>query len=140
MEPKTLTINGERAVLMDVKAAVSLAYYDGAADSETKALTDTDVSRAIKYNEVVTGNTFKRILGYNSKPGAKRIAKEKALASVFKTHTSVGPRERIYFADNPRPEQFFFLDDILDPTRRVRGYTEYILYAIVTHFQHYNRN
>ena len=49
-------------------------------------------------------------------------------------------RERVYYIENPNEDTFNFLDDVLNKDKKVRGYSEYILYSLFNNYFDYIKN
>lgn len=137
---KRITINEEKAVFADIKSAVSLAMFDSELSRYDGSI-DTDVRRAVMYNKLVFENLVKRIFSYSqSKEGKKYNLNEKSVLEMLKKEATVMWKDKVYFVEEPTEETFYFLKDILDKDRKVRGYSEYILFSLFNHYMDYIKN
>jgi len=137
MANKKITLNNkEKAVFLDIKSAVSLAMFDSEL-SRFDGSIDIDVRRAVIYNKVVFENMIKRLFSYTScRDGKKYVLKEKDLIKIL----NANPNEKLYYIENPNEDTFTFLIDILDQKKKIRGYSEYILYSLFNHYFDYIKN
>ena len=137
MANKKITLNNEeKAVFLDIKSAVSLAMFDSEL-SRFDGSIDFDVRRAVIYNKVVFENMIKRLFSYTScKDSKKYELKEKDLMKLL----NANPNEKLYYIENLNEETFTFLIDILDQKKKIRGYSEYILYSLFNHYFDYIKN
>ncbi len=137
MANKKVTLNNEeKAVFLDIKSAVSLAMFDSEL-SRFDGSIDFDVRRAVIYNKVVFENMVKRLFSYTScKDSKKYELKEKDLMKLL----NANPNEKLYYIENLNEETFTFLIDILDQKKKIRGYSEYILYSLFNHYFDYIKN
>ena len=59
----------------------------------------------------------------------------------IKNESNLISRERIYYIENPNEKTFEFLNDVLEKDKKkVRGYSEYILYSLFNHYFDYIKN
>ena len=137
MANKKITLNNEeKAVFLDIKSAVSLAMFDSEL-SRFDGSIDFDVRRAVIYNKVVFENMIKRLFSYTScKDSKKYELKEKDLMKLL----NANPNEKLYYIENLNEETFTFLIDILDQKKKIRGYSEYILFSLFNHYFDYIKN
>ena len=137
MANKKVTLNNEeKAVFLDIKSAVSLAMFDSEL-SRFDGSIDFDVRRAVIYNKVVFENMVKRLFSYTScKDSKKYELKEKDLVKLL----NANPNEKLYYIENLNEETFTFLIDILDQKKKIRGYSEYILFSLFNHYFDYIKN
>ena len=93
------------------------------------------------YNKIVFENLVKRLFSYsNSREDKKDRLKELSLIKILKNNTMSLSKERIYYIENPNDKTFEFLNDVLDENKKVRGYSEYILYSLFNHYFDYIKN
>lgn len=138
MANRKITINKENAVFIDIKSAVSIAMFDSEISRYDGSI-DVDVRRAVVYNKIVFENMLKRLFSYtNSRENNKPEMSEKDLNKVF--NISQFSKEKVYSIENPDENTFAFLNDILDPNNKVRGYSEYILFSLFNHYLDYIKN
>lgn len=140
MVNKKLTIKGEKAVVADIKSAVSIAFFEEEL-SVYDGTIDEDVRRAVIYNKVVIENLMKRLMSYGmylEDSNNEVKIKQKKLHRIFggenKWHYS-----KLYYAET-EDNSFDFLKDVLDKNKKVRGYSEYILYSLFAHYFDYTKN
>ena len=140
MSNKKFKLKEERAVLADIRAAISIAIFDSEINNYDGSV-DTDVRRAVMYNKIVFENLVKRLFSYsNSREDKKDRLKELSLIKILKNNTMSLSKERIYYIENPNEKTFEFLNDVLDENKKVRGYSEYILYSLFNHYFDYIKN
>ena len=140
MSNKKFKLKEERAVLADIRAAISIAIFDSEINNYDGSV-DTDVRRAVMYNKIVFENLVKRLFSYsNSREDKKDRLKELSLIKILKNNTMSLSKERIYYIENPNDKTFEFLNDVLDENKKVRGYSEYILYSLFNHYFDYIKN
>lgn len=137
MANKKITLNNEeKAVFLDIKSAVSLAMFDSELSRYDGSI-DFDVRRAVVYNKVVFENMIKRLFSYTAcKDSKKYELKEKDLIKIL----NANPNEKLYYIENLNEDTFTFLIDILDQKKKIRGYSEYILYSLFNHYFDYIKN
>lgn len=137
MANKKITLNNEeKAVFLDIKSAVSLAMFDSELSRYDGSI-DFDVRRAVIYNKVVFENMIKRLFSYTAcKDSKKYELNEKDLIKIL----NANPNEKLYYIENPNEETFTFLIDILDQKKKIRGYSEYILFSLFNHYFDYIKN
>lgn len=139
MANKKIMIKEEKAVFVDIRSAISIAMFDSEI-SRFDGSIDGDVRRAVMYNKIVFENLLKRLFSYClSREDKKDKIKELSLVKVLKQETSLS-KERLYYIENPTLDTFSFLDDVLDKKKKVRGYSEYILYSLFNHYFDYIKN
>ena len=132
MYGKKFKIKEEKATILDIKSAVSIALFNGL---------DTDVRRAITYNKIIFEDLSKRLFSYyNSREDKKNKLKEISLVRALKKNSNLLNKERIYYIENPNLNTFEFLDDVLDKEKKVRGYSEYILFSLFNNYFDYIKN
>ena len=130
MYGKQFKIKEEKATILDIKSAVSIALFNGELNNKDIEL-DTDVRRAITYNKIIFEDLTKRLFSYyNSREDKKNKLKEISLIRALKKNPNLLNKERIYYIENPNLNTFEFLDDVLDKEKKVRGYSEYILFSL----------
>lgn len=137
MANKRITLNNkEKAVFLDIKSAVSLAMFDSELSKYDGSI-DFDVRRAVIYNKVVFENMIKRLFSYTACKDCKKYElKEKDLIKIL----NANPNEKLYYIENPNEDTFTFLIDIFDQKKKIRGYSEYILYSLFNHYFDYIKN
>lgn len=139
MATKKITIKEENAVYVDIRSAVSIAMFDSELNRFDGSI-DEDVRRAVMYNKIVFENLLKRMFSYClSREDKKDKQKELSLIKVLKQETCIS-KERLYYIENPTENTFSFLNDVLDKNKKVRGYSEYILYSLLNHYFDYIKN
>ncbi len=141
MVNKKLMINGEKAVLADIKSAVSIAFFDEEL-SRFEGSIDEHVKRAVIYNKVVVENLIKRIFSAhmhieNNDEDIKQ--KQIQLRGMFYHDSEYKGYSKIYYADLEK-ELFSFVKDICDENKQVRSYSEYIIYSLINHYFDYIKN
>ena len=140
MYGKKFKIKQEKATLLDIKSAVSIALFNGEFNNKDIEL-DTDVRRAITYNKIIFEDLSKRLFSYyNSREDKKNKLKEISLVIALKKNPNLLNKERIYYIENPNLNTFEFLDDVLDKEKKVRGYSEYILFSLFNNYFDYIKN
>ena len=76
MQSKKFKIKEEKATILDIKSAVSIALFNGEFNNKDIEL-DTDVRRAITYNKIIFEDLSKRLFSYyNSREDKKNKLKE----------------------------------------------------------------
>ena len=76
MYGKKFKIKEEKATILDIKSAVSIALFNGELNNKDIEL-DTDVRRAITYNKIIFEDLSKRLFSYyNSREDKKNKLKE----------------------------------------------------------------
>lgn len=139
MYGKKFKIKEEKATILDIKSAVSIALFNGELNNKDIEL-DTDVRRAITYNKIIFEDLSKRLFSYyNSREDKKNKLKEISLIRALKKNPNL-LKERIYYIENPNLNTFEFLDDVLDKEKKVRGYSEYILFSLFNNYFDYIKN
>ncbi len=135
---KRFKIREEKAVFVDIKSAISIALFDMNDDVNM----DDDVKKAVMYNSVVFEDLIKRLFSYQaSREDRKDKVKERSLIKMLqKDIKSNNKRERVYYIENPNEDTFNFLDDVLNKDKKVRGYSEYILYSLFNNYFDYIKN
>ena len=135
---KRFKIREEKAVFVDIKSAVSIALFDINDDVNM----DDDVRKAVMYNSVVFEDLMKRLFSYQaSREDRKDKAKEKSLIKMIQKDIKTdNKRDRVYYIENPNEDTFNFLDDVLSKDKKVRGYSEYILYSLFNNYFDYIKN
>lgn len=135
---KRFKIREEKAVFVDIKSAISIALFDMNDDVNI----DDDVKKAVMYNSVVFEDLIKRLFSYQaSREDRKDKVKERSLIKMLqKDIKSNNKRERVYYIENPNEDTFNFLDDVLNKDKKVRGYSEYILYSLFNNYFDYIKN
>ena len=137
---KKFKIKEEKATILDIKSAVSIALFNGEFNNKDIEL-DTDVRRAITYNKIIFEDLSKRLFSYyNSREDKKNKLKEISLVIALKKNPNLLNKERIYYIENPNLNTFEFLDDVLDKEKKVRGYSEYILFSLFNNYFDYIKN
>lgn len=140
MYGKKFKIKEEKATILDIKSAVSIALFNGEFNNKDIEL-DTDVRRAITYNKIIFEDLSKRLFSYyNSREDKKNKLKEILLVRALKKNPNLLNKERIYYIENPNLNTFEFLDDVLDKEKKVRGYSEYILFSLFNNYFDYIKN
>lgn len=140
MYGKKFKIKEEKATILDIKSAVSIALFNGEFNNKDIEL-DTDVRRAITYNKIIFEDLSKRLFSYyNSREDKKNKLKEISLVIALKKNPNLLNKERIYYIENPNLNTFEFLDDVLDKEKKVRGYSEYILFSLFNNYFDYIKN
>ena len=140
MYGKKFKIKEEKATILDIKSAVSIALFNGEFNNKDIEL-DTDVIRAITYNKIIFEDLSKRLFSYyNSRENKKNKLKEISLVRALKKNPNLLNKERIYYIENPNLNTFEFLDDVLDKEKKVRGYSEYILFSLFNNYFDYIKN
>ena len=140
MQSKKFKIKEENATILDIKSAVSIALFNGELNNKGIEL-DTDVRRAITYNKIIFEDLSKRLFSYyNSREDKKNKLKEISLVRALKKNPNLLNKERIYYIENPNLNTFEFLDDVLDKEKKVRGYSEYILFSLFNNYFDYIKN
>ena len=140
MQSKKFKIKEEKATILDIKSAVSIALFNGEFNNKDIEL-DTDVRRAITYNKIIFEDLSKRLFSYyNSREDKKNKLKEISLVIALKKNPNLLNKERIYYIENPNLNTFEFLDDVLDKEKKVRGYSEYILFSLFNNYFDYIKN
>ena len=128
MSSKKFKLKEEKAIFDS-----EISNYDGSVD--------TDVRRAVMYNKIVFENLVKRLFSYQaSREDKKDKLKELSLIKMIKNDTLSLSKERLYYIENPDEKTFEFLNDVLDKNKKVRGYSEYILYSLFNHYFDYIKN
>lgn len=136
MANKKITLNEEKAAFLDIKSAISLAMFDSELSRYDGSI-DIDVRRAVIYNKVVFENMIKRLFSYAAcKDCKKYVLKEKDIIKML----DANPNEKLYYIESPNENTFNFLIDILDEKKKVRGYSEYVLYSLFNHYFDYIKN
>ena len=93
------------------------------------------------YNKIVFENLVKRLFSYkSSREDKKDKLKELSLIKMIKNESLSLSKERLYYIENPNDKTFEFLNDVLDKNKKVRGYSEYILYSLFNHYFDYIKN
>ena len=135
---KRFKIREEKAVFVDIKSAISIALFDMNDDVNM----DDDVKKAVLYNSVVFEDLIKWLFSYQvSREDRKDKVKERSLIKMLqKDIKSNNKRERVYYIENPNEDTFNFLDDVLNKDKKVRGYSEYILYSLFNNYFDYIKN
>ena len=137
MQSKKFKIKEEKATILDIKSAVSIALFNGELNNKGIEL-DTDVRRAITYNKIIFEDLSKRLFSYyNSREDKKNKLKEISLVRALKKNPNLLNKERIYYIENPNLNPFEFLDDVLDKEKKVRGY---ILFSLFNNYFDYIKN
>ena len=127
---KRFKIREEKAVFVDIKSAISIALFDMNDDVNM----DDDVKKAVMYNSVVFEDLIKRLFSYQaSREDRKDKVKERSLIKMLQ-------KDRVYYIENPNEDTFNFLDDVLNKDKKVRGYSEYILYSLFNNYFDYIKN
>lgn len=140
MQSKKFKIKEEKATILDIKSAASIALFNGELNNKDIEL-DTDVRRAITYNKIIFEDLSKRLFSYyNSREDKKNKLKEISLVRALKKNPNLLNKERIYYIENPNLNTFEFLDDVLDKEKKVRGYSEYILFSLFNNYFDYIKN
>lgn len=140
MQSKKFKIKEEKATILDIKSAVSIALFNGELNNKDIEL-DTDVRRAITYNKIIFEDLSKRLFSYyNSREDKKNKLKEISFVRALKKNPNLLNKERIYYIENPNLNTFEFLDDVLDKEKKVRGYSEYILFSLFNNYFDYIKN
>ena len=140
MYGKKFKIKEEKATILDIKSAVSIALFNGEFNNKGIEL-DTDVRRAITYNKIIFEDLSKRLFSYyNSREDKKNKLQEISLVRALKKNPNLLNKERIYYIENPNLNTFEFLDDVLDKEKKVRGYSEYILFSLFNNYFDYIKN
>lgn len=140
MQSKKFKIKEEKVTILDIKSAVSIALFNGELNNKDIEL-DTDVRRAITYNKIIFEDLSKRLFSYyNSREDKKNKLKEILLVRALKKNPNLLNKERIYYIENPNLNTFEFLDDVLDKEKKVRGYSEYILFSLFNNYFDYIKN
>ena len=140
MQSKKFKIKEEKATILDIKSAGSIALFNGEFNNKDIEL-DTDVRRAITYNKIIFEDLSKRLFSYyNSREDKKNKLKEISLVRALKKNPNLLNKERIYYIENPNLNTFEFLDDVLDKEKKVRGYSEYILFSLFNNYFDYIKN
>lgn len=140
MQSKKFKIKEEKATILDIKSAVSIALFNGELNNKDIEL-DTDVRRAITYNKIIFEDLSKRLFSYyNSREDKKNKLKEISLVRALKKNPNLLSKERIYYIENPNLNTFEFLGDVLDKEKKVRGYSEYILFSLFNNYFDYIKN
>ena len=140
MQIKKFKIKEEKATILDIKSAVSIALFNGELNNKDIEL-DTDVRRAITYNKIIFEDLSKRLFSYyNSREDKKNKLKEISLVRALKKNPNLLSKERIYYIENPNLNTFEFLGDVLDKEKKVRGYSEYILFSLFNNYFDYIKN
>lgn len=138
MYGRKFKIKEEKAVILDTKSALSIVLFNG----ELKNVElDTDVRRAVTYNKIIFEDLSKRLFSYyNSREDNKNKLREIAMIRTLKKKTNLINKERIYYIENPDTKTFEFLNDVLDKDKKVRGYSEYILFSLFNNYFDYIKN
>lgn len=138
MYGRKFKIKEEKAVILDTKSALSIVLFNG----ELKNVElDTDVRRAVTYNKIIFEDLSKRLFSYyNSREDNKNKLREIAMIRTLKKNTNLINKERIYYIENPDTKTFEFLNDVLDKDKKVRGYSEYILFSLFNNYFDYIKN
>ncbi|WP_416487489.1 hypothetical protein [Brachyspira hyodysenteriae] len=140
MSSKKFKLKEEKAVFADFKSAISIAIFDSEINNYDGSV-DTDVRRAVMYNKIVFENLVKRLFSYQaSREDKKDRLKELSIIKMIKNESNSISKERIYYVENPNEQTFEFLNDVLDKDKKVRGYSEYILYSLFNHYFDYIKN
>lgn len=141
MSSKKFKLKEEKAVFADIKSAISIAIFDNEINNYDGSV-DTDVRRAVMYNKIVFENLVKRLFSYQaSREDKKDRLKELSIIKMIKNESNLISRERIYYIENPNEKTFEFLNDVLEKDKKkVRGYSEYILYSLFNHYFDYIKN
>ena len=140
MQSKKIKIKEEKATILDIKSVVSIALFNGELNNKDIEM-DTDVIRAITYNKIIFEDLSKRLFSYyNSREDKKNKLKEISLVRALKKNPNLLNKERIYYIENPNLNTFEFLDDVLDKEKKVRGYSEYILFSLFNNYFDYVKN
>ena len=140
MQSKKIKINEEKATVLDIKSVVSIALFNGELNSRDIEM-DTDVRRAITYNKIIFEDLSKRLFSYyNSRADKKNKLKEISLIRALKKNPNLLNKEKIYYIENPNDKTFEFLNDVLDKEKKVRGYSEYILFSLFNNYFDYIKN
>lgn len=140
MQSKKFKIKEEKATILDIKSAVSIALFNGELNSRDIEM-DTDVRRAITYNKIIFEDLSKRLFSYyNSRADKKNKLKEISLIRALKKNPNLLNKEKIYYIENPNDKTFEFLNDVLDKEKKVRGYSEYILFSLFNNYFDYIKN
>ena len=79
-------------------------------------------------------------MDYSSREDKKDRLKELSLIKMLKNDSVSLSKERLYYIENPDEKTFEFLNDVLDKNKKVRGYSEYILYSLFNHYFDYIKN
>lgn len=140
MQSKKIKIKEEKATILDIKSVVSIALFNGELNNKDIEM-DTDVIRAITYNKIIFEDLSKRLFSYyNSREDKKNKLKEISLVRALKKNPNLLNKERIYYIENPNTKTFEFLNDVLDKEKKVRGYSEYILFSLFNNYFDYVKN
>ncbi len=140
MQSKKIKIKEEKATILDIKSVVSIALFNGELNNKDIEM-DTDVIRAITYNKIIFEDLSKRLFSYyNSREDKKNKLKEISLVRALKKNPNLLNKERIYYIENPNTKTFKFLNDVLDKEKKVRGYSEYILFSLFNNYFDYVKN
>lgn len=134
-----VTIKGEKAAYMDIKSAVSLTGYGSGIERDAPLMMDEQVRRVMRYSEVVYLNLVKRAVSYIGAPSENRLTREEVLHAVLRNRLHLTLRDRVYYIDPNEKKEIPPVPAEHDQ-KKVRGYTEYVLHSIITHYFHYNRN
>lgn len=140
MQSKKIKIKEEKAAILDIKSAASIVIFDGDLNNKDIEL-DTDVRRAITYNKIIFEDLSKRLFSYyNSREDKKNKLKEISLIRALKKNPNLLNKERVYYIENPNTQIFEFLNDVLNKEKKVRGYSEYILFSLFNNYFDYIKN
>ena len=128
MSNKKFMIKEEKAVFADIRSAISISLFDSELNNFDGSI-DMDVRRAVIYNKIVFENLSKRLLSYYaSREDNRNKKKELSLIRTLKKENSISK------------EKLYYLDDVLDKNKNVRGYSEYIIYSLFNHYFDYIKN
>lgn len=140
MQSKKFKIKEEKATILDIKSAASIVLFNGDLNNKDIEL-DTDVRRAITYNKIIFEDLSKRLFSYyNSREDKKNKLKEISLIRALKKNSKLLNKERVYYIENPDIKTFEFLSDVLNKEKKVRGYSEYILFSLFNNYFDYIKN
>ncbi len=140
MQSKKIKIKEEKAAILDIKSAASIVIFNGDLNNKDIEL-DTDVRRAITYNKIIFEDLSKRLFSYyNSREDKKNKLKEISLIRALKKNPNLLNKERVYYIENPNTQIFEFLNDVLNKEKKVRGYSEYILFSLFNNYFDYIKN
>ncbi len=140
MQSKKFKIKEEKATILDIKSAASIVLFNGDLNNKDIEL-DTDVRRAITYNKIIFEDLSKRLFSYyNSREDKKNKLKEISLIRALKKNPKLLNKERVYYIENPDIKTFEFLSDVLNKEKKVRGYSEYILFSLFNNYFDYIKN
>ncbi|WP_297206698.1 hypothetical protein [uncultured Brachyspira sp.] len=138
MSNKEFKLKEERAVLADIRSAISIAIFDSEINNYDGSV-DTDVRRAVMYNKMSFENLVKRLFSYKaSREDNKDRLKELSLIKMLKNDSVSLYKEKLYYIENPDEKTFEFLNEVLN--NKVKGYSEYILCTLLNQYFDYIKN